>query len=149
MHDPRSPEPSGYLVRRVLAGIVALPLGAYALMFLPALLSGRLDLLSAVFFSCTGTLAALCAWCALRGHIPESRRRIKAALVGGIALGIIGFAAGFFGPIVLRPDANQGPLLGIFITGPLGFVAGTVGGWLWARARRGDAADPAARGRAA
>ena len=47
------------------------------------------------------------------------------------------------------PDANQGPLLGIFFTGPLGFVAGTVAGWLWGRARRNDAADPVSRGRAA
>jgi len=42
-------------------------------------------------------------------------------------LGGIGFVAGFFGPILLTPEANQGPLLGIFITGPLGFVLGL--GW--------------------
>jgi hypothetical protein len=41
------------------------------------------------------------------------------AVVGGVC-----FAAGFFGPMILAPDANQGPLLGIFITGPLGVVAG-------------------------
>jgi len=53
-------------------------------------------------------------------------------------IGFICFAAGFFGPIVLAPDANQGPLLGIFITGPLGFVAGSVFG-IWKEARRGTA----------
>jgi hypothetical protein len=42
-------------------------------------------------------------------------------------LGAIAFAVGFFGPLVWAPDANQGPLLGIFITGPLGFVFGM--GW--------------------
>ncbi len=42
-----------------------------------------------------------------------------AMMVGGIC-----FAVGFFGPIVWAPDANQGPLLGIFITGPLGFLLG-------------------------
>ena len=42
-----------------------------------------------------------------------------ALLVGGI-----GFAAGFFGPMIFVPGANQGPMLGIFITGPLGFVLG-------------------------
>jgi hypothetical protein len=26
--------------------------------------------------------------------------------------------------MVFKPEANQGPLLGIFITGPLGFVVG-------------------------
>ena len=48
-------------------------------------------------------------------------------LVPAFVLGGIGFIAGFFGPILLTPEANQGPLLGIFITGPLGFVFGL--GW--------------------
>ncbi len=43
-----------------------------------------------------------------------------------IALSGTGFAAGFFGPIALNPDANQGPLVGILITGPLGVLAGLV-----------------------
>jgi hypothetical protein len=42
------------------------------------------------------------------------------------ALGGTGFVAGFFGPILLNPDANQGPLVGIFITGPGGALAGLV-----------------------
>jgi hypothetical protein len=53
------------------------------------------------------------------------------ALLGGLILGGIGFAAGFFGPILLTPEANQGPLLGIFITGPLGFVVGLLLGGLY------------------
>jgi hypothetical protein len=53
----------------------------------------------------------------------ESRLPI---LLSALALGGTGFAAGFFGPIALNPDANQGPLLGIFITGPLGAAAGLV-----------------------
>ena len=40
----------------------------------------------------------------------------------GAILGIIGFLGGFIGPVIFTPEANQGPLLGIFITGPLGFV---------------------------
>ncbi|HEY9506791.1 MAG TPA: hypothetical protein VIQ27_12505 [Gemmatimonadales bacterium] len=48
------------------------------------------------------------------------RRAVRPALL----LGGIGFAAGFFGPMLLAPEANQGPLLGIFITGPAGFVLG-------------------------
>lgn len=42
--------------------------------------------------------------------------------------GGIGFVGGFFGPILFTPDANQGPLLGIFITGPLGLVVGAIVG---------------------
>jgi hypothetical protein len=38
--------------------------------------------------------------------------------------------------MIFTPDANQGPLLGLFITGPLGFLAGGVGGALFAAFRR-------------
>lgn len=50
-----------------------------------------------------------------------------------LLLGGAGFIAGFFGPIVLVPEANQGPLVGIFITGPLGTAAGLIA-WLVCRA---------------
>ena len=43
-------------------------------------------------------------------------------------VGAVGFCGGFFGPMIFTPEANQGPLLGLFITGPLGFVAGAIGG---------------------
>jgi len=46
------------------------------------------------------------------------------------ALGVTGFSCGYFGPLALSPDANQGPLLGIFITGPGGAVLGLVLGLL-------------------
>ena len=54
--------------------------------------------------------------------------RLRRAVAPALVLGGIGFAAGFFGPIIFTPEANQGPLLGIFITGPLGFVIGLVYG---------------------
>jgi len=41
-----------------------------------------------------------------------------------LILGGIGFAAGFIGPVVLNPEANQGPLVGIFLSGPGGAVLG-------------------------
>ena len=44
-------------------------------------------------------------------------------------VGLTGFCVGFIGPMVLTPGANQGPMLGKFITGPLGFVAGLIIGW--------------------
>jgi hypothetical protein len=34
---------------------------------------------------------------------------------------------GVVGPLVIYPKANLGPLLGILITGPLGFVVGVLG----------------------
>jgi hypothetical protein len=41
-----------------------------------------------------------------------------------VILGVIGFVGGYVGPVIVTPEANQGPLLGIFITGPLGFILG-------------------------
>ena len=41
-----------------------------------------------------------------------------------LALGAVGFACGFVGPMVFSPDANQGPLLGLLITGPGGALLG-------------------------
>src|SRR5262249_15710743 len=41
-----------------------------------------------------------------------------------VLLGAAGFAAGFSGPILLVPESNQGPLVGIFISGPAGALLG-------------------------
>jgi hypothetical protein len=50
-----------------------------------------------------------------------------------VCVGGISFAAGFFGPLLLS-QSNLGPLLGIFITGPLGALAGAlIGATLVAR----------------
>ncbi len=52
-----------------------------------------------------------------------------------LTLGTTGFLFGFFGPLALSPDANQGPLLGLLITGPGGVMAGLLLGTV-ARALR-------------
>lgn len=63
-----------------------------------------------------------------------------------IVFGGVGFVLGFFGPMILAPDANQGPMLGIFITGPLGALAGAAYG-LWHELRgTGAVATDAAAG---
>ncbi len=53
---------------------------------------------------------------------------VRRAMGPAVLLGAVGFALGFFGPILFQPDANQGPLLGIFITGPGGFLVGLIFG---------------------
>jgi hypothetical protein len=63
------------------------------------------------------------------GSISDSHA--KYILLGGILFGAIGFISGFIGPILLDPSANLGPLLGIFITGPLGFLVGITGGGIY------------------
>jgi uncharacterized membrane protein YeaQ/YmgE (transglycosylase-associated protein family) len=50
--------------------------------------------------------------------------------VWAAALGGTGFLCGFVGPILLNPGANQGPLLGLFITGPGGAALGALLGSL-------------------
>src|SRR6267142_6822862 len=43
-----------------------------------------------------------------------------------VVLGLVGFVCGFVGPMVFSADANQGPMLGIFITGPGGALLGAM-----------------------
>lgn len=91
-----------------------------------------------------GLIAALVTgsyvWRATASLSPGFARSVA---VGSLVLGSIGFAGGFFGPIVFAPEANQGPLLGIFFTGPLGFLLGAVGGAIyWALRRKKGAVAP-------
>ena len=65
-------------------------------------------------------------------------------VVGALVTGAIGFSAGFFGPMLLTPRANQGPLLGLFITGPLGLILGGVGGAVYGAIRRARTSAPPA-----
>ena len=43
-----------------------------------------------------------------------------------LLVGVVGFVIGYFGPILFTPESNQGPLLGIFITGPGGAIFGAI-----------------------
>ncbi len=60
-----------------------------------------------------------------------------------LTLGGIGFALGFFGPMLLDPSSGNGPMLGIFITGPGGFILGLLFGWF--RKWRANSASKAGR----
>ncbi|RPI12568.1 MAG: hypothetical protein EHM60_11435 [Lysobacterales bacterium] len=55
--------------------------------------------------------------------------------LGAVIVGGLGFVAGFFGPMIFAPEANQGPMLGLFITGPAGVVIGAIAG-AWYGMRR-------------
>ena len=128
-------EPASYTGPRILAGVTAVPLSLYCLLAIAGQLGHGLDPIGLMLGSFTGIAAALCWWFAFRGHVPEVRARIRLVLRWGMVAGSIGFAIGFFGPILVKPSANQGPLVGIFVTGPLGFVLGIAGGWLYSRYR--------------
>ncbi len=134
--DERETDRQNWTVNRIAAAVVAILVTAYSL---SAVGRGGVEFLAswfgAGFVLAPATIAALCWWFAARGHIAADRARMKHALVGAVGVGGIAFLAGFFGPIILTPDANQGPLLGIFITGPLGFVAGALLGTLYSLMR--------------
>jgi uncharacterized membrane protein len=70
------------------------------------------------------SLSVLCLWMAISGNNQKQRKLMVNSLLIGLIIGIISFLGGFIGPIILTPEANQGPLLGIFFTGPIGFAAG-------------------------
>lgn len=57
-------------------------------------------------------------------------------LAGSLLLGVIGFVAGYFGPMMFAPEAPQGPLLGVFVTGPMSFGLGGIIGLLIGFKRR-------------
>jgi hypothetical protein len=63
-------------------------------------------------------------------RLPGVKAIFERAVRWAVICGAIGFAIGFFGPLIFSPEANQGPLLGIFITGPGGAVLGFLLGLL-------------------
>jgi len=67
----------------------------------------------------------------------STRTPFQTACLGAFVVGTVGFVAGFFGPMIFNPSANQGPMLGIFITGPGSAVLGFVGGIIAGVLRRG------------
>src|ERR1700722_700140 len=83
-------------------------------------------------FLTAATLAGL-TW---RGMSVETLGLFGTTMTWAGIASAIGFCGGFFGPMVLAPQANQGPLLGLFITGPLGFAGGAIGGLIHGLRRR-------------
>jgi hypothetical protein len=60
---------------------------------------------------------------------------VTSIVMGALITGGVVVVAGFVGAGIFMPDNNLGPLLGIF-AGPLGFVAGGVGGCIYWFVRR-------------
>ena len=66
------------------------------------------------------------------GQLKRSAIILGYVLGTAILLGATGFIIGFFGPIIIGaligPQANLGPLWGIFVLGPVGVLLGAVAG---------------------
>jgi hypothetical protein len=90
------------------------------------LMSDRLsDWLPLIGSLSCAALAAMFVW---RSLAAADRGFVASVAVGAALVGTVGFIGGFFGPMLFAPGANQGPLLGLFITGPGGFLLGAIGG---------------------
>jgi hypothetical protein len=127
------------IVVSVLAYFVANQLGFRLL----AVSSGGQAYVASVLAIPIGLAGGVAAW---RLPLWNGRATLKASTIaaisqGALIVGGIGFCGGFFGPMVFAPDANQGPMLGIFITGPLGAMVGAVGGFVYDRSRRSASAS--------
>jgi hypothetical protein len=82
-------------------------------------------------------LTALAAACLIWRSMAATVKGVFTTAASWAAIaGAVGFCGGFFGPLILTPDANQGPLLGLFITGPLGVIGGGICGFVYALWRR-------------
>lgn len=121
---------------RVIASVIALFLTFYiAILFTPWLgpwiYSARFNRFRILGSLLGAILVAGCTW-----RLTAAEGLAVSMGMGAIVTGVIGFLAGFVGPIILHPMSPQGPLLGIFFTGPLGLLAGAVGGAIYWSVRR-------------
>ncbi len=118
------------LIFRVMALLLVVPATYYFIYWVPFSLIPFIEqrwIPSIISLLC----AAGVGWYVWRKLGSTQEGLVSSTLLGAVVLGAIGFCAGFFGPIIFAPGANQGPLLGIFITGPLGFLLGAVAGFLY------------------
>lgn len=128
------------LVRLFVTGIVFLAT-YYFVFWLPFSLllpTGGFEWLSTLGSLICAILVAGFTW---RRTASLSQGLVSSVVLGAVILGGAGFTAGFFGPMILDPGANQGPMLGIFITGPLGGIVGAVAGAIYWRVRGRPTAD--------
>ena len=70
------------------------------------------------------------------GPVKSRWWRHENAIGFGLFVGFVAFLVGFVGPIIVKPDAPQGPLLGILYTGPIGTMVGVAWGLLRAAKRK-------------
>lgn len=120
------------LLARIVAGLAGAFFAYWSLIYFGVVFQ-RFDIIALGFGVIAGLIAVFLGWFVLFADIPHERARMVWTLAIGAGIGLVCFLAGFVGPIVFTPGANQDALLGIFIPGPLGFLAGCVAGFAWTR----------------
>lgn len=121
---------SELLFLRIVAGLGAILAAALVFwnVFGPFGLIASFESLTVYVIVMSSAVAIFLGWIAARLHNTDSRKLMRSGCLGGLVIGGIAFLGGFIGPIILMPEANQGPLLGILLTGPLGWILGTIFG---------------------
>lgn len=108
--------------------------GAVVFFSLPSGISGTIAFVVSLVVA---ILAGRCVW--VQTGATARQGLFRSVVLGAVLAGTAGFLIGFIGPLLFAPGANQGPLLGLFVTGPLGFVLGGVGGGVYWLVHRGRA----------
>lgn len=117
---------------QVLKPVVSLLMFLVVLFFVRTILSitaGYPAWLSTSFSLACAALAGWYAWKLVSGE----KISVGASVISGaLMLGSLCFIIGFLGPMAFAKDTSQGPLFGVFITGPLGVILGAIGGYVYA-----------------
>lgn len=123
-------------IGRIISGLVAVPALALAIFLSRMIVNWGVDVMSVSWTGSPLMVAGLLLWYAFRGHVARERLMIQSIWKWGLITGLVGFVLGFFlVPLIATSlsgkDLPQAPLMGIFITGPAGFLIGTIiGGFI-------------------
>jgi hypothetical protein len=120
------------VIRRVLAVLAFIGSFFFVRMLMLVMPFGDQEWLGSLVALAASIYVARTVWI---GTAADSNSVAVMAGLGAVILGGVGFVAGFFGPMIFAPDANQGPMLGLFITGPAGVVIGAIAGAVYAKRR--------------
>jgi len=119
------------LIRIVCTAFVALATFYFVEIWAQAVVGLRFTWISLPVSVVCAAFAARYTW---RKPAPAPGGLLGSVMMGALVTGAVGFALGFVGPMILTPESNQGPLFGIFISGPIGVVVGAIGGAIhWQR----------------
>lgn len=115
-------------VRASVSIVVFLTVTVFSNLIIQGIVPPSFQIIGSLFGYIAAFYVARFVWRKLQST--ETNGLLANIITGACVIGAISFIAGFAGPIIFTPESNQGPLLGIFITGPIGFLAGGVIGAL-------------------
>jgi len=120
---------------RLLSGVGGLFALIMAIFPIRGITNWGVDMVTFAWLTFSVMVAGLLIWFSIRGHIEQEVQIIRSGWKWGFIVGGIGFILGSIiipsiVAIVTSKDQAQGPLFGIFITGPAGFSIGIIIGTL-------------------